>query len=104
MSKFSKIDVLKNQLNDYRPLTKAQVAQIEQEKRIEHVWSSNALEGNSLTKYETASILEVGLTANGNPVKDILETLDLGVAYNFMEELANGEQELSVELIQKLNS
>ncbi|GAB2023683.1 Fic family protein [Pseudolactococcus yaeyamensis] len=103
MYDFSKIDRLKQKLNDYRPLTQEQVAQIEREKKIEHVWSSNALEGNSLTKYETASILEVGLTANGSPVKDVLETLDLGKAYNFMEELATGNQELSEEVIQKIN-
>lgn len=56
-------------MNQYRPLDK--------DTRIEHVWSSNAIEGSTLNKYETASILNKGMTVHGELVKDVLAAIDL---------------------------
>jgi Fic family protein len=101
---FTQIDELKNRADTLSiNLTKEQVEAIEREKKIEHVWSSNALEGGTLDKYETASILETGATIHGTPVKDVLETLDLGNAFDFVQELAIGKTELTEEIIQKIN-
>lgn len=101
---FSTIAKLKEQMHDYRPLTRSQVEAIEREKKIEHVWSSNALEGGTLDKYETASILETGATIHGTPVKDVLETLDLGKAFDFVHDLAMGNEPLTEAIIQKINT
>ena len=100
---FEKLNQLKQEMDSYRPLTKEQLDGINKHKKIEHVWSSTALEGGTLSKYETASILETGMTVHGVPVKDILETLDLGKAYDHMEELAVGEAALTADDIQDLN-
>lgn len=43
--------------------------------RIGLTYSSNALEGNTLDLIETKVVLEDGLTINGKPIKDHLETL-----------------------------
>ncbi len=42
---------------------------------VELTWSSNAIEGNTLSRSETAIILEKGLTIGGKPLKDHLEAL-----------------------------
>ncbi|WP_282802289.1 hypothetical protein [Secundilactobacillus kimchicus] len=60
-----------NRNGQFRPLSKQQVRQLEKESRIEHVWSSNAIEGNHLDRFETASILNTGVTVHGASVKDI---------------------------------
>ena len=91
------------QMNAYRPLSREAVNAINKEKKIEHVYTSNALEGNTLDKYETASILETGMTLHGVPVKDVLETLDLSKAYDHMEELAVGKVQLTEDDIRDLN-
>lgn len=60
---FSKLTNLLRKINTFRPLTKDEVQTIE--KKYDHVWSSNAIEGSSLSKYETAALLETGLTVHG---------------------------------------
>lgn len=62
---FSKLTNLLRKINTFRPLTKDEVQTIEKEKKYDHVWSSNAIEGSSLSKYETAALLEIGLTVHG---------------------------------------
>ena len=51
-------------------------------------YSSNALEGNSLTETETKIVLEDGITTGGKPVKDHLEALGHSEAYDLLFRLA----------------
>jgi len=94
---------LKAEMAAYRPLSEAAVAQLEKNIRIEHVWSSNAIEGNTLNRYETASILDTGMTIHNVPIKDVLETLDLNAAYEYMTTLATEHVPLSTTIIRDLN-
>lgn len=93
----------KARMDKFRPLSKEQVKELERNTRIEHVWSSNAIEGNHLDKYETASILNTGMTIHGASIKDILETLDLNDAYEYMQDLATQKQPLNQTVIRDLN-
>ncbi|NLR10650.1 MULTISPECIES: Fic family protein [Lactobacillaceae] len=97
------INALKTKRATFRPLSAQQAKELDQRVRIEHVWSSNAIEGNTLTRYETASILNTGMTVHGVPVKDVLETLDLNEAYEYMMTLASQKTPLSSTLIRTLN-
>ena len=90
-------------MNSYRPLDKEQVRALEQDTRIEHVWSSNAIEGSTLNKYETASILNKGITVNGESVKDVLAAIDLNEAYDYMMDLVSRKQPLNQSIIRDLN-
>jgi Fic family protein len=47
-------------------------------------WTSNALEGNSLTEIETKILLEDGLTVGGKPLRDTFEAVGHAEAYDFM--------------------
>lgn len=67
---FRELDALKCNMEQFPPLTKGQFEAIKREKKIEHVWSSNALEGGTLDKYETASILETGAPKRRNHPKN----------------------------------
>ena len=78
-------------MNIFRPLSKEEVESIEKDKKYDHIWSSNAIEGSSLSKYETAALLETGLTAHGKPLADHLAALDLSRAYDYVQELAIGK-------------
>lgn len=98
-----KLTNLKKQMDAFRPLSKKQIEVLEAQTRYEHVWSSNAIEGNTLNKYETTSILQTGLTSQGTPIKDVLETLDLNDAYNYMMDLVSRKQPLSQRVIRDLN-
>ena len=45
-------------MNIFRPLSKEEVESIEKDKKYDHIWSSNAIEGSSLRSEEHTSELQ----------------------------------------------
>ncbi|MDA8336514.1 MAG: Fic family protein [Peptococcaceae bacterium] len=60
------------------------LAQLKSYYRIGLTWSSNALEGNTLTESETKILLEDGLTVGGKPLRHTFEAIGHARAYDFM--------------------
>ncbi len=60
--------------------------------RIEITYTSNALEGNTLSAGETALVIEHGITIGGKPLKDHLEAIDHSQALNWVFELSKHTQ------------
>jgi len=67
------IDVLKNEIEALRPLSKDLEGRILQKFRLDWNFHSNSIEGNQLTYGETKTFLLHGLTAKGKPLKDHLD-------------------------------
>ena len=63
---FEKVDQNKARIDALRPLQGSLLQQIRDYYKIGLTWSSNALEGNSLTETETKVLLEDGLTVGGS--------------------------------------
>ncbi|MDD2444249.1 MAG: Fic family protein [Desulfotomaculaceae bacterium] len=84
MALYEKIDRYKASIDEHRPFEDHLLNQIKGYFRIGLTWSSNALEGNSLTISETKVLLEDGLTVGGKPLKEIFEALGHAQAYDFM--------------------
>lgn len=95
------IDDNKQQLDAIRPLNEKNLKAFKEYYRIGLTYTSNALEGNSMTISETKVILEDGLTVGGKPLKDILETTGHSQAYDYMFSLMHNP-ELTVEQIKTL--
>jgi len=87
-NRLQEIDELKAKIDSYRPLSEDIVKQIQEYYKIGLTYSSNALEGNTLDLAETKVVIEDGLTINGKPMKDHLETLGHASAFNELLELA----------------
>ena len=83
-----KIDVLKAKIDAHRPLDAHMLKQVREYFRIGMAYSSNALEGNSLTETETKIVIEDGMTIGGKPVRDHLEALGHSEAYDLLFRLA----------------
>jgi Fic family protein len=81
---FEKIDALKARIDRHRPLDPLMARQIREYFRIGMAYSSNALEGNSLTETETKVVIEDGITIGGKPVRDHLEALGHSEAYDLL--------------------
>lgn len=96
------IDDNKQQLDAIRPLNEKNLKAFKEYYRIGLTYTSNALEGNSMTISETKVILEDGLTVGGKPLKDILETTGHSQAYDYMFSLMHNP-ELTVEQIKTLH-
>jgi Fic family protein len=94
MNLLEKADEKKALLDEARPFKGEILNQLRDYYRIGLTWSSNAIEGNSLTLSETKVVLEDGLTVGGRPLRDIYETAGHAEAYDFMFSLVLGKSVL----------
>ncbi|HYU13700.1 MAG TPA: Fic family protein [Stellaceae bacterium] len=78
----------KQQLDQLRPLSPRSLAALAAWYDVELTYSSNAIEGNTLTRSETAIVLEKGITIGGKPLKDHLEAIGHRDALAFVRTLA----------------
>ena len=87
---------LKKQLDGFRPMPPELVLNLEQWFKVELTYTSNALEGNTLTRQETAVVLEKGLTVSGKSLVEHLEATNHAKAYEQILELVS-EDETSID-------
>jgi Fic family protein len=89
---FGKIDRCKAELDKRRPFRDPALSEeLRNFYRVDLAFTSNALEGNSLTLSETRIVLEDGITVGGKPVRDILEAVGHGAAYDYMFSLLRND-------------
>lgn len=84
-----KIDDLQNEINAKRPLSAETLISFREYYRIGLTWSSNAMEGNTLTESETKVVIEDGLSIGGKPLRDHLEATGHAEAFDYMYTLVN---------------
>jgi len=96
------LDANKAAIDRIRPFEGEYLRQLREYYRIGLTWTSNALEGNSLTEMETKILLEDGLTVGGKPLRDMFEALGHSLAYDYMFGLL-GERCITVEDIKTLH-
>ena len=101
---FAEIDKLHKEINSFRPLSKNILKQFKEYYRVGLTYTSNSLEGNSLTETETKVILEDGITIGGKPIKDYYEALGHSEAYDHIYKLAKntGLTEAGIRKLHKL--
>jgi Fic family protein len=83
------IDRLKQELDALRPLRGESIRSLMEALDVEMVYSSNAIEGNSLTLRETQLVLEQGITVGGKPLSDHLDAVRLSNAWAKTKSLAD---------------
>jgi len=76
----------KKLLDQHRPLDIALVKNLEEWFKIELTYTSNAIEGNTLTRAETALVVEKGLTIGGKSITEHLEAINHAAALDFIKE------------------
>ena len=103
-NRFKEIDELKFKIDRFRPLTDDILKQIQEHYKIGLTYSSNALEGNALDLAETKVVIEDGLTINGKPMKDHLETIGHASAFNKLLEITKSDTitEDDIKLLHKI--
>ena len=98
-----KVDEAQAEINKMRPFSNEMNRQIKEYFRIGLTYSSNALEGNSLTISETKVVIEDGLTIAGKPLKDHYEAAGHSDAFDHMYALATGKT-ITEDDVKKLHS
>src|SRR5579872_6777923 len=97
----AEIDILKKEIDQYRPLPQALMPMLKEYFRIGLTYTSNALEGNTLTETETKVIIEDGLTIGGKSLREHFEVIGHSEAYDFMWKKSH-EQDFSEQDIMEL--
>lgn len=101
---YEKADRYKAKIDSVRPLTEREAKNLDDYFKIGLTFSSNAIEGNTLTISETKVLLEDGLTVGGKPIRDYYEATGHGKAYDYMLTLAKDRSApLTEEQILKLH-
>lgn len=88
----SRIDEKKKKLDAVRPLPPELVKNLQEWLAVEFTYTSNALEGNTLSFSETAMVVEKGITIGGKSVREHLEAINHAQAIDFIIELARKKQ------------
>lgn len=77
----------KKKLDAYRPLPAELVKNLANWFKVELTYTSNALEGNTLSRQETALVVEKGLTVKGKSLQEHLEAVNHAEAIEFLKNL-----------------
>lgn len=86
---YHEIDLLQKEINNYPHLSSTLLNQIREYYKIGLTYSSNALEGNTLSESETKIVLEEGITIGGKPLKDHFEAVGHAAAYDYIYTICN---------------
>jgi Fic family protein len=78
----------KAELDQLRIRAPGGTANLDHSQDLELTYTSNAIEGNTLTAVETTMVIEQGITVAGKPLKDHLEAIDHFEAIHYVRELA----------------
>jgi Fic family protein len=78
----------KAELDRQRARVPGGLTNFEHTQDLELTYTSNAIEGNTLTAVETILVVEKGITIGGKPLKDHLEAVDHFEALHYARALA----------------
>ena len=82
------IERKKAQLDRLRPLSPGALVNLEHAYDLELTYTSNAIEGNTLSQVETNLVIEQGITISGKKLRDHLEAIDHFEAIRYVREIA----------------
>lgn len=100
-----KLQVKKQRLDSHRPLKNELIKNLEEWFRIELTYTSNAIEGNTLTRQETAMVVEEGLTVQGKSLTEHQEAINHAQAFDFIQTLVSKKrQELTARNVLDIHS
>jgi Fic family protein len=90
-TKYKIAEINNRKLLAMRPLALETLKSLRNYYRLGLTFSSNALEGNSLTESETKVVIEDGLTIEGKPLRDVYEAVGHARAYDYLFQLATNK-------------
>jgi Fic family protein len=98
------IEEKKAQFDRLRPLSPDALKNLEHAHDLELTYTSNAIEGNTLTQIETNLVIEQGITIGGKKLKDHLEAVDHYDAVGYVRALAARDSLLTESDVRSLHA
>jgi Fic family protein len=97
------IEQKKAQLDRLRPMSVAALAHLQKHYDVDLTYTSNAIEGNSLTLRETAEVIDHGITVGGKSLRDHLEAVDHYDALLWMRDMAATSTPITEQVVCELH-
>ncbi|PIU37387.1 Fic family protein [Candidatus Roizmanbacteria bacterium CG06_land_8_20_14_3_00_34_14] len=101
------IEIIKNKKTKFdalKPFSKTFLTNIEDWYKTELTYTSNAIEGNTLTRQETAIVIEKGLTIEGKSITEHLEAINHAKAYEYISSMnLENIKKINKQIILKIN-
>jgi Fic family protein len=97
------VDAKKKRLDELRPVSRAALAALQKSYDVDLTYTSNAIEGNTLTLRETAELIEHGITVGGKPLRDHLEAVDHYDAVLWVRDLATQAAPIDEAIVRELH-
>lgn len=92
-NKLIQLTAKKQKLDGFRPLPPELVRNLDEWFKIELTYTSNAIEGNTLTRAETALVVEKGLTVKGKSLTEHLEATNHVEALEYVKTLVGKKRQ-----------
>jgi len=100
----NKINAHKAEIDSIGELSMDVLQRINDKFRLELNFHSNKMEGNSLTKAETQSVMLNNITVSGKPLKDILEIQGHNAVIQDIQKMARGDMNITENKIKNIHS
>ena len=97
------VELKKAELDKYKPINAVIKASLLEWVNLELTYTSNAIEGNTLTRNETNLIVNEGLSIGGKKITEILEVKNHDNALKFVEDLAKNKETNEITQLDLLN-
>ena len=102
--KLERINELQLVIDNYGRLPGDVLKKINYKFRLEWNYTSNSMEGNSLTRSETRSVMIGNITVDGKPIKDILEIKGHDEVINSIIKTGKAELNISEKRIKEIHT
>jgi Fic family protein len=102
--KLKQVDELQSVINSHGKLPDEVLKKINYKFRLEWNYTSNSMEGNSLTRSETRSVMIGNITVDGKPIKDILEIKGHDEVISNIIKTGRGELSISEKRIKEIHT
>ncbi len=93
----------KERLDALGPFSREALLAVQKSYDVDLTYTSNAIEGNTLTLRETAELIEHGITVGGKPLRDHLEAVDHYNSVLWMRELAAAATPIDEAVVRELH-
>ena len=101
------LETLRSQVDGLRSkgtLDDKTLYQLRKEWKVEQIYETTGIEGNSLDLNETRMVIERGITISGKPSGDSREAKNMEAALDYLEQLARDDQDVRVRDVRELQS
>lgn len=101
--KLLQIESLRHQIDDRGKLPDEVLKKVNYKFRLEWNYHSNSMEGNSLTRQETRSVMVGNITVDGKPIKDVLEMKGHDDVISMIMKMGMGALNISEKRIREIH-